>query len=103
MRDLFEAVNRGFISFDFMKEQVEKGCVRPSLIYQSASRLKDSGWLAVRARLLDWGFVPPFRSAGSSGSRSRTGFLKPWTAGIRRWYEKKALLKLRYRMGRRRF
>lgn len=58
-RDLFEAIDDGFITTDYVKDQVKKGYIRPSLLYQVKHRIEDSLNLG-RARKLDRFFVPPF-------------------------------------------
>ena len=68
-RDLFEAIDQGFIALDYVMEHVQKGYVRPSLMYQVEHRLEDSFLLPKKAGLLDHGYRAPYmgihRHAGS--------------------------------------
>ena len=41
-RDLFEAIDAGVISFDFVKQHVRQDYLRPSLLYQVEHRIEDS-------------------------------------------------------------
>jgi hypothetical protein len=62
VRDLLEAVENGFISTGFIKENAVKGYVRPSLLYQVEHAIEDSLLLPKKAHLLDKDFVPPFHA-----------------------------------------
>lgn len=62
MRCLFEAVDTGFISLDFIKQQVMNSHVRPSLSYQVEHRIEESLLLPKEARRLDKDFIAPYRS-----------------------------------------
>ncbi|MDQ3755080.1 MAG: glycosyltransferase [Acidobacteriota bacterium] len=57
-RDLFEAIDDGFITVDYVRDQIRRGHVRPSLLHQIERRIEDSTALG-RARLLDRYFRPP--------------------------------------------
>ena len=70
-RDLFDAIEQGFISIDSVREHVEKGYIRPSVMYQIEHRLEDSFLLPKAARLLDKDFHAPYL-----GISSHTG--SPW-------------------------
>jgi len=59
-RDLFEAIDRKFLSANEIGEHVQRGFVRPSLLYQVEHRIEDSYILPRKARQMDRGFVPPF-------------------------------------------
>jgi len=63
MRDLFEAIDRKFLSESEIADHVQRGFVRPSLLYQVKQKIEDSFLLPRKARQMDQGFVPPF-SAG---------------------------------------
>jgi len=60
VRYLFEAIDTGFISIDFLKQHVMQGYVRPSLLYQVEHHIDDSFLLPKEARLLDKDFVAPY-------------------------------------------
>jgi hypothetical protein len=57
---LFEAVDRGFLSIDYIRDHVEKGYVRPSLLWQLEHRVEDGRLLPTEARKLDQNFVAPY-------------------------------------------
>ncbi|MBM3800842.1 MAG: glycosyltransferase [Acidimicrobiia bacterium] len=63
MRDLFEALDGGFLPASEIAEHVRRGFVRPSLLFQVEHRVEDSYLLPTKARRLDQGFVPPFSAA----------------------------------------
>ena len=61
-RALFEALDSGFLSIDYVREHVEKGYVRPSLLWQIENRVADGRLLPREARILDKNFVAPYHS-----------------------------------------
>jgi hypothetical protein len=60
--ELVEAIEGGALSKEFLKQEVAKGHVRPSLLYQVEHRIDDSLLLPQRVAQLDAEFVPPYRS-----------------------------------------
>jgi hypothetical protein len=93
MRELFAALDAGFLSVADVEEAVRAGDVRPSLLTQVRQRLEDPLLLPRRVRRQDFFFVEPFR-------------LRPWTtplahvglvarAAARRTYRHSALFKMR--------
>lgn len=60
-RDLFEALESGFISYDYLEEHIQLGYVRPSLMYQVKHKLDDSLLLPSEAKRLDNDFVAPYQ------------------------------------------
>jgi hypothetical protein len=60
IRDLLEAIDKGFIPIEFIKDQVAKGYVRPSLLYQVENCIEDGLLLPRHAYFLDKNFAPPF-------------------------------------------
>jgi len=60
--DLIEAIDAGAVSIDFVKQEVAKGHVRPSLTYQVENRIPDGLLLPRGARRMDAKFVPPYHS-----------------------------------------
>jgi hypothetical protein len=66
VRDLLEAVDTGFLSIDYVRDHVERGFVRPSLLYQLEHRLEDGLLLPKTARALDDGFIGPYHSLPSA-------------------------------------
>lgn len=69
VRDLIAAVDSGFISRDYIDEQVRAGFVRPSLLYQLDHRVEWSERLPRDAKALDARFVPPYKQMESGGGR----------------------------------
>jgi hypothetical protein len=61
VRVLVEAIEVGFIPLRYVKDQVAKGFVRPSLLYQLASGKENPVDLPIAGRLMDRKFVPPYR------------------------------------------
>lgn len=93
VRELFAAIDAGFLSVADVEEAVRAGHTRPSLLVQVRERLEDPLLLPRRARRQDLFFVEPFR-------------LRPWTtplsrallvarAAARRTYRHSALFKMR--------
>jgi hypothetical protein len=59
-QDLFEAVDAGFIGRQTVAENVEKGWVRPSLLFQVDHRISDPRRLPRAACLLDKNYQAPY-------------------------------------------
>jgi hypothetical protein len=60
---LFSAVRDGFVRVDFLKEQVDRGWVRPSLTYQLERGITDPLMLPSHISRRDLSeFVPPHRA-----------------------------------------
>jgi hypothetical protein len=74
MRDLFEAIDRRFLSEGEIADHVQRGFVRPSLLYQVEHKIEDSFVLPRKARQMDHGFVPPF---GNGPLRQPSPWLRP--------------------------
>jgi len=81
-RDLLEAVKTGFTSAAFVREHVERGHVRPSLLYQIEHGIDDPVLLPARALALDRGFRAPYTKLGAV-TRNPAKKLK---ALLRHWY-----------------
>jgi len=78
-RDLLEMIDLGLISVDYIQSHVEKGFIRPSLLYQVENRLEDPLLLPKEAKLLDEDFEAAFTKIHAHGARGWTtpiGFLK---------------------------
>lgn len=56
---LFEAIDAGFLERNFVCDQVDRGWVRPSLLWQLESRVVDPLLVPSKVRRLDQAFVPP--------------------------------------------
>jgi hypothetical protein len=70
-RDLFEAIDEGFISLAYVKDHIEKGFVRPSLLFQIEHKIDDAFLLPKSARKLDINFNAAYTAIHSHGG-------KPW-------------------------
>jgi len=90
VRDLFEAVDVGFITLRYVKDQVTKGFVRPSLLYQLARRKGNPIELPVAARLMDRRFLPPYKKIDSEDNvlKKRSTLLDALAV---KFYEKRAV------------
>jgi hypothetical protein len=89
-RDFFEAIDTGFISEQFVRDEIEKGHVRPSVGYQLTHRIDDSLLLPRRAQELDRGFVAPYMEIDNRNPRSAVRVARKLLALARSRY---------YRMG----
>jgi hypothetical protein len=58
VRDLLDAVAKGFVPTELVAEEVRRGHVRPSLLYQVERGIEEPLLLSRRARLLDRAFAP---------------------------------------------
>jgi hypothetical protein len=76
MKELMEAIDGGYISLSEVEEQVRRGNVRPSLLYQINNRIMDSRYLSRKARDLDAYFRPPAIPAGFQAKAGANSFQK---------------------------
>ena len=90
VRDLIEAVDKGFITMDYIREHVAQGWVRPSVVYQVEQRVEDPLLLPKAARALDDAFVAPYQTMGAHGGQ-RSLPLRVVRAALRRAYERSGL------------
>jgi Glycosyl transferase family 8 len=67
VRDLLAAVDEGFITREYVDEQIRHGVVRPSLRYQLEHRVEDTRKLPDSAKALDATFVAPYQKMGQGG------------------------------------
>ncbi|HJR16889.1 MAG TPA: hypothetical protein VJ808_08570 [Gemmatimonadales bacterium] len=88
VRDLLDAVRRGFVQPELVAQEVSLGHIRPSLLYQVEHDLEEPLLLPRRARLLDRDFSPSQRS-GSMQPAARH-----W-AGVTRAVAREARRRLR--------
>ena len=88
VRDLFEAIDSGFITLDYVRDHVARGGVRPSLVYQIEHRIEDCLHLPLKACALDARFVAPYESLlqvdGHSRHRDPFGLRARWKLGLAR-------------------
>lgn len=77
VRDLLDAVARGFLSTEVVAEEVQRGHVRPSLLYQIEHGIEEPLLLPRRARMLDRDFHP------APGNLAGQPALRHWLAVVR--------------------
>jgi hypothetical protein len=97
-RDLFDAIDSGFISREFVKEHVDQGYVRPSLWYQVENRIEDALLLPRAVKQLDRNYLAPFTSIHAHRARAwlnTSAFIK---ALLRQISRKTGLTTLRKRV-----
>jgi hypothetical protein len=90
VRDLIEAVDVGFISISYVKDQIDKGFVRPSVLYQLARRKDDPTDLPVAARLMDGRFIPPYKNVDLENRAAKRSPGSVVEAVALKYYEKMA-------------
>lgn len=67
-RDLFEAIDCGFISEEYVRGHVDRGFVRPSLWFQVTHRIEDPFLLPREAKLSDKDYKAAFTSVHAHGA-----------------------------------
>lgn len=82
-RDLLEAVKSGFTTIDFVREHVQRGHVRPSLLYQIEHGIDDPVLLPGKALALDRAFRAPYTKLGVVNRNP----VKKLRALFRHWYQ----------------
>ena len=91
VRDLFEAIDLGVISEDYVRESVKKGFVRPSLLYQLEHRIEDALLLPRKGKLMDEEFNPPYTNLPHHGSTSLLNRMHWLKAKARHYYQQSHL------------
>jgi hypothetical protein len=71
VRDLIEAIERGFVTRDEVEEHVERGWVRPTLLRQIDKHEPDAGQLPARVRAEDDAFAAPYQKLSARKPRHR--------------------------------
>jgi len=61
--DLINAIKDGFITLSYVEDHVDKGFVRPSLLYQIKHNIVDSFDLPKEAVLMDKNFIAPYKKS----------------------------------------
>ena len=100
VKELFEALESGFITLDFLKDHVRKGYVRPSLLHQVENRVEDSLLLPRQACALDKDFIAPFHTIPK---HSASPWIRPSAylkAAVRYHYQRSILSKIERRVRR---
>jgi hypothetical protein len=93
-RDLFEAIDRGAITREYVQEQIAAKNARPSLLYQIDHRIEDAVLLPAEARALDAGFVPPHKRGGGVPASIAANPVKFARAALRQLYARSRLGRL---------
>lgn len=73
MRDLIAATDAGFITRQYVDEQVQLGFVRPTVKYQLDHRSEDARRLPREVQALDDGFVAPYQKMSAHNSHTNGG------------------------------
>lgn len=91
VRDLIEAVDAGVIARKCVEDDVRRGFIRPSLLYQLEHRVEETTTLPKEARRVDDGFVPPYKAMASHPGAGGRGPLRGVQAALRRLASKVVL------------
>ncbi|MEK7703169.1 MAG: glycosyltransferase [Nitrospirota bacterium] len=100
IKDLIEAVTSGFIAVDEIKEQIQKGWIRPSLLYQIEHQIADSLLLPSIAHQLDKNFIAPYKMIDAQSGKVLSRF-KRLKAAVRRHYQSTILFRLQRKLSQR--
>jgi hypothetical protein len=101
MRELFAAIDAGFITLAEIEAAVRAGYARPSLLMQVQSRIEDPLLLPRKVRRQDLFFVEPFRLRPWTGSSRVSRAALVARAAARRTYRRSPLFHLRQWVGER--
>jgi glycosyl transferase family 8 len=98
MRDLIEAVDKGFITRAEVESHVNQGFVRPTVLYQLDNKVEEAAMLPPKARQLDQGYVAPYEKMGAHGGSRRGNPLSALRAILRHVYQKSLLHRIERRI-----
>lgn len=70
--DLINAVKEGFIPLSYIEDHIEKGWVRPSLLYQIKHNIIDSLDLPKEAMVMDQNFIAPYKKMKKKSKSNHT-------------------------------
>jgi hypothetical protein len=76
MKDLFEAVDLGFITIDYVEKHVHKGWVRPGLLHQIENKILSSKNLPKDILKKDLAYQPPYKELVCSYSKPSDNVLE---------------------------
>jgi hypothetical protein len=93
-RDLFEAVDHGFVTTEMIEDHIRRGYVRPSLAYQVRLRIDDPLLLPRAARALDDQFVAPYEHIPANLGTPWRNVTAKAKARMRRTLERSALFRI---------
>ncbi len=97
VRDLIESIGAGFISREFVADEVANGHVRPSLLHQVDHGIDECDLLPREARELDRSFIPPYEAAGLDVQTTRNPG-RILRAAWRRFYRNSPLPRIQARL-----
>lgn len=60
-RDLFEAIEQGHITLEYVKKHIDLGYIRPSVMYQIENKIEDSLLLPSSVKKLEVQYKPPYQ------------------------------------------
>ena len=98
VRTLRQAVRDGAIPRAFVEDEVQRGHVRPSLLYQLDHEIDDAILLPKVALAADAGFSPPYCTLGAHQASPWRSRLKWLLASIRAKYKMTLLYRLERRV-----
>jgi hypothetical protein len=98
MRDLFEAIDCGFLSREFVADHVARGYVRPSLLDQIDRRVEDPVLLPGAIKAKDRSFQAPFTTIHRHGGSPWRSPLQFGRAAVRQLYQRSPLYRLQRRV-----
>ncbi len=88
VRGLIEAIDGGFIPKDYVAQHIQRGHVRPSLMYQIEKCVEDSFLLPRQVKLFDKGFIAPYRSIHPHKASPWVSTVQVLKATVRHYYQK---------------
>jgi hypothetical protein len=98
VRTLRQAVRNGVISRAFVEDEVRRGHVRPSLLYQLDHKIDDAILLPKVALAADAGFTPPYRALVAHHASPWRSRLQWFRASMRAKYQTTLLYRLERRV-----
>jgi len=94
-KDLFEAIDNGFVSIDLIKEHIDNGYIRPSVMYQIENRIEDSLLISAVAKRLDKDFSAPYMELHTHNAIPWKNRKAVFKAYIKRLIVRSGILKFR--------
>jgi hypothetical protein len=88
VRDLIEAIDRGFLPRELVEAHIHEGHLRPSLGFQLDHRVEQTAALPAAAVALDADFIPPYKRMGAHAGERTPGLLQRGRGLLRRVYER---------------
>lgn len=95
---LRKAIRDGIVSREFVEEEIAKGHIRPSLMYQLDQGIDDAILLPASILALDAKFIPPYRGIADQGTSPWRNRLLWFRAAVRSNYQKTMFYKLECRI-----